>query len=111
MHYSFKFEYEFGLGEQNLNLRSIVTVYRPPINENIVGGSSAIVVPRPEGRPRNPNENFYYNPLLANYMTEQNGTFTTNTPISLVACEDNRPDRESVDNLGQMYGTIFMYST
>lgn len=104
------FDYNLRLGDKVLNLRSIVTVYRPPVAENIVGGSSAIVVPVPKGAVRNENENYYYNPLLANYMTEQAGKYTSNTPISLIAREDNRPDRESVNNLGQRYGTVFMYS-
>jgi hypothetical protein len=105
------FDYDLRLGDKVLNLRSVVTVYRPPVAENIVGGSSAIVVPKPKGAVRNENENYYYNPLLANYMTEQSGKYTSNTPISLIAREDNRPDRESVNNLGQRYGTVFMYSS
>ena len=104
------FEPSLKLGDVVLDLRSIVTVYRPPLAENIVGGSSAIIIPKSKDSVRNVNENFYYNPLLANYMTEDNGKYVSNNPISLIAYDDNRPDRESVSNLGTRYGTIFMYS-
>ncbi len=104
------FDYTLRLGDTNLELRSIVTVYRPPITENIVGGSSAIIVPKPRGAARNPDENFYYNPLLANYMTEISGKYVSNNPITLLERETSAANRESVNNLGTKYGTIFMYS-
>ncbi len=104
------FDYDLTVGQKLLNLRSIVTVYRPPIAENIVSGSSAVVIPRRPGVVAKPDENFYYNPLLANYMTEQNGQYVSNSPISIIARDDNRPDRECVNNLGNKFGTIFMYS-
>lgn len=104
-----QFGYTMPLDQKVLNLRSIVTVYRPPIAENIVGGSSAIVIPSPT-MPAKVNENFYYNPLLANYMSLQGGQYQANTPITLLRRQDNNPNSESVDNLGQRYGTIFMYS-
>ena len=105
-----QFDYDLRVGEAVLGLRSIVTVYRPPVAENIVGGSSAIIIPKPKGPVRNFDENFYYNPLLANYMTESGGKYVSNNPISLIAREDNREESESVNNLGTRYGTVFMYS-
>ena len=105
---SLDFEYDVTIGDNTLNLRSIVTVYRPPVSADIVGGSSAIVIPSREGR--TVDENFYYNPLLANYMTEVDGSYKSNRPITLIARKDAREDRESVDELGAQYGTIFMYA-
>ena len=105
---SLDFEYDVTIGENTLNLRSIVTVYRPPVSADIVGGSSAIVIPSREGR--KVDENFYYNPLLANYMTEVNGVYKSNRPITLISRKDDSEDRESVDELGSQYGTIFMYA-
>jgi hypothetical protein len=104
------FGYDMRVGDTALALRSIVTVYRPPIAQSIVGGSSCIVLPDPSSN-RNPNENFYYNPLLANYMYEKDGVYHSNDPISLIAREDNRPNRESIDELGSKYGCVFVYST
>jgi len=103
------FKYSLQLGQTDLQLRSIVTVYRPPLSENIVGGSSAVVIPSAGGN-YNIDENFYYNPLLANYMTEVNNQYVSNAPISLIARDDNRPDRSSIDKIGSKYGTIFMYA-
>lgn len=105
------FDYEFTLGNTKLELRSIVTVYRPPVAENIVGGSSAIVIPRSRDGVRKPNENFYYNPLLANYMTEVSGKYESNNPITLLTRDGASATNESVNNLGNKYGTIFMYSS
>lgn len=103
------FDYNLKIGENALELRSIVTVYRPPIAENIVGGSSTIVIPASkEGR--NVDENFYYNPLIANYMSEQDGRYESNNPISLIVRDGAAANSESVNDLGSKYGTIFMYS-
>jgi hypothetical protein len=97
-------------GSSQLNLRSVVTIYRPPLAKGVVGGSSAIVIPDPRSN-RGPNENFFYNPLLANLIYEDDGAgYQTNDPVSLIARVDNRPNRECVDNLGQQYGTVFVYS-
>jgi hypothetical protein len=105
------FDYNLRIAESNLELRSIVTVYRPPIAENIVGGSSAIVIPKPKDGVRKVDENFYYNPLLANYMTEvSGGKYESNNPITLLTREDSPSSGESVNNLATKYGTIFMYS-
>ena len=104
------FDYNIIIGDTALELRSIVTVYRPPISENIVGGSSAIVIPKPEDRVARPDENFYYNPLLANYMTEVNGRFVSNNPITLLERDSGAPDGVSVNSIGTRYGTVFMYS-
>jgi hypothetical protein len=105
-----QFEYNMNIGDLNLQLRSIVTVYRPPVSTNIVGGSSAIVIPKQVSPVVDPNRNFYYNPLLANYISEVNGQYKTNTPISRIKRNTNEPNRESIDNLGTKYGTIFMYA-
>lgn len=104
------FKYVQQVGDRQLDLRSIVTVYRPPIAENVVGGSSAIVIPaRNSGR--NANENFYYNPLLANYMYESASGYASNRPITLIARDTpSSSNSVCVSELGQKYGSVFVYS-
>jgi len=104
------FKYTQQVGDKQLDLRSIVTVYRPPLAENIVGGSSAIVIPaRNSGR--NANENFYYNPLLANYMYEgAGGNYASNRPITLIARDSPTQNSVCVTELGQQYGSVFVYA-
>ena len=105
------FKYVQQVGDRQLDLRSIVTVYRPPLAENVVGGSSAIVIPaRNSGR--NANENFYYNPLLANYMYESaSGSYASNRPITLIARDTpSSTNSVCVTELGQKYGSVFVYS-
>ena len=104
-----EFGYDIRIADTTLALRSIVTIYRPPVAQSIIGGSSCIVLPDPAAN-RNPDENHFYNPLLANFVYEENGTYRSNDPISLIAREDNRPNRESINDLGQKYGTIFTYA-
>jgi hypothetical protein len=106
-----KFDPVISLGNNTVELRSIVTVYRPPVSENIVGGSSAIVIPKPRDGVRKGDENFYYNPLLANYMSEVNGKYEANNPITLIKYTNAGTNSESVDSLGTRFGTIFMYSS
>jgi hypothetical protein len=104
------FKYEQKVGDQSLCLRSVVTVYRPPIAENVVGGSSAIVLPDPRNN-RNVNENFYYNPLLANYMYEEGNEIRSNRPISIIARDQpDAPNSVCVKELAQQFGSVFVYS-
>jgi hypothetical protein len=105
-----EFNYNMRVGDTDFCLRSIVTVYRPPIAQSIVGGSSCIVIPDPNTG-RNTEENFFYNPLLANYVYEENGTYFSNDPVSLIAREDNRPNRESINELGSKFGAVFCYAS
>ena len=104
------FTYDQKVGNTILQLRSVVTVYRPPIAENVVGGSSAIVIPSRNSN-RNINENFYYNPLLANYMYQDGNEIKSNRPITLIA--RNAPhsqDSVCVDDLAQQFGSVFVYA-
>lgn len=104
------FNYALQVSNVNLNLRSVVTVYRPPLAQSVVGGSSAIVIPDPNSN-RNQNENFFYNPLLANLIYEEGNEYQTNDPISLIARQDDRPNRECINDLASKFGTVFVYSS
>lgn len=105
-----QFNYVQPVGDKQLHLRSVVTVYRPPLAENVVGGSSAIVIPAPNSG-RNINENFYYNPLLANYMYEEGGSYQSNRPITLIARDTpSRPNSVCVTELAEQYGSVFVYA-
>ena len=104
------FDYGIKVGDADLALRSIVTIYRPPVAKGVVGGSSAIVIPDPSSN-KPADENYFYNPLLANYVyQDENKNFTSNDPITFIARQDNRPNTESADELGQKYGTVFVYA-
>jgi len=104
------FKYDQKVGNTLLSLRSVVTVYRPPIAENVVGGSSAIVIPD-KNAGRNINENFYYNPLLANYMYQDGNEIKSNRPITLIARNaPSAPDSVCVTDLAQKFGSVFVYA-
>ncbi len=104
------FGYSQKVGDKVLNLRSVVTVYRPPIAENVVGGSSAIIIPDVNSN-RNQNENFYYNPLLANYMYQDGNEVRSNRPITLIARNaPSAPDSVCVTDLAGQFGSVFVYA-
>jgi hypothetical protein len=98
------FREQMQIGNSAYNLRSLVTVYRPPVAENIFHGSSCVVI-------KDSNHIYYYNPLLANYSEDLgNGQIHTNTPIGTIDYQANNPDDVCVENLGQKYATIFVYT-
>jgi hypothetical protein len=99
------FDYSFALGNDAFGLRSVVTVYRPPIEANISVGSSAVVVPKD----RAGGEHFYYNPLLSNFMYDDGTKYASNKPISILYERASGPNQIGFRELAQKYGTIFMY--
>jgi hypothetical protein len=93
------------LGNDAFSLRSVVTVYRPPLEANISVGSSAIVLPKEKGD----GEHFYYNPLLSNFMYDDGTKYASNKPISILYETPSGPNQIGFLELAQKYGTIFMY--
>jgi hypothetical protein len=98
------FDPQMEIGNTAYKLRSLVTVYRPPVAENITAGSSCVVL-------KDANTIYYYNPLLANYAEEVNGQVVMNAPISTIPYQANGPDDVCVENLGQKFATIFVYAS
>jgi hypothetical protein len=99
------FNNQITLNREMFNLRSVVTVYRPPIAENIAAGSSAIIVKQDSSAV----DYLYYNPLLANMMHEENGTYQQNRPFSVIYANPTGPGEIGFVESAQKYGTVFCY--
>ena len=98
-----------GIGNDNFNLRSVVTVYRPPLADNVSVGSSCAVLKYdgPGARP----EILNYNPLFANIAVElPGGLVGTNSPVTTLAETAANPNEIGFDEMASKYGTIFMYT-
>jgi hypothetical protein len=101
------FEYNMKLGNEVFDLRSVVTVYRPPIAENVSVGSSCVVIH--SAAPGVTGDHFYYNPLLANHAFDNGSSVQTNKPITIIHRSANGPNEVGFVEMAQKYGTIFMY--
>ena len=99
------FNNQITLHREMFNLRSVVTVYRPPIAENIAAGSSAIIVKQDSAAV----DYLYYNPLLANMMHEENGAYQQNRPFSVIYANPTGPGEIGFVESAQKYGTVFCY--
>jgi len=100
---------DLAIGSDNFTLRSVVTVYRPPLAENISVGSSCAVL-RYDG-PGVMSDIFNYNPLFANYTVElPNGEVRKNEPITTLSETSNNPNEIGFKEMASKYGTIFMYT-
>lgn len=99
------FNNQITLNREMFNLRSVVTVYRPPIAENIAAGSSAIIVKQDSAAV----DYLYYNPLLANMMHEENGVYQQNRPFSVIYANPTGPGEIGFVESAQKYGTVFCY--
>jgi hypothetical protein len=98
------FDNSLTLGNDVFSLRSVVTVYRPPIAENVSVGSSCVVVGQQS------NDLFYYNPLLANIQFEdETGAYRSNNPITVINNVSAHANQPGFIEMAQKYGTIFMY--
>jgi hypothetical protein len=95
------FTKQMAVGGQAFNLRSFVTIYRPPIDPQnaIAAGSSAIVLNTDQ------SQCYYYNPLLANIQNQD----TNNTKHAITTIEYDQADINA-ESIGQRYGTVFTYS-
>ncbi len=101
------FDYSLKLGKDVFGLRSVVTVYRPPIAENVSVGSSCVVI-RNNG-PGVVAEHFYYNPLLSNHAFDNGTSYTVNKPFSIINPSASQPSEVGFTDMAQRFGTIFMY--
>jgi len=101
------FEPTLRLGQDVFSLRSVVTVYRPPIAENVAVGSSCIVTRL--SSPGVASDYFYYNPLLANTMVEVGDSYRQSRPITVIRRRAQGPNEIGFDDVAQKFGTIFMY--
>jgi hypothetical protein len=101
------FEYNMKLGNEVFDLRSVVTVYRPPISENVSVGSSCVVIH--SAAPGVTGDHFYYNPLLANHAFDNGTSVETNKPITVIHPTANGPNEVGFVEMAQKYGTVFMY--
>jgi hypothetical protein len=101
------FDYTVKLGKDTFDLRSVVTVYRPPIAENVSVGSSCVVLHKNNTLS---NNHFYYNPLVANLqMLNPNGAPLKNEPITSINKHAVNTNEVGFIDMAQKYGTIFMY--
>jgi hypothetical protein len=98
------FDPQLSLNRDMFTLRSVVTVYRPPIAENIAAGSSCMIVQQD-----NASEYLYYNPLLANMMHEKDGVYQQNKPFAFIFANPSGPDEIGFIESAQKFGTIFCY--
>jgi len=104
-----EFALDLPIGNDNFSLRSVVTVYRPPLADNVSVGSCAAVL-RYDG-PGVMSDIFCYNPLLANYAVERaDGSFRSNEPITSLNLQANNANEVGFTELASKYGTIFMYT-
>jgi hypothetical protein len=101
------FEYNMKIGNDIYDLRSVVTVYRPPIAENVSIGSSCVVIRA--ATPGVVGDHFYYNPLLSNITLDINGVVETNKPISVIHHTTTDVNEIGFVEMAQKFGTIFMY--
>jgi hypothetical protein len=101
------FDYNMKIGSDVFDLRSVVTVYRPPIAENVSVGSSCVVIR--SASPGVTGDHFYYNPLLANISMDIGGAPVSNKPISVIHRTAGQPDEVGFIEMAQKFGTIFMY--
>jgi len=101
--------YTLSVGKDNFNLRSVVTVYRPPLADNVSVGSSCAVIKYDGPGVRNTILN--YNPLLANYEVEMpDGSHRANKPVSYIDEVASNPNEVGFTEMARKYGTIFMYT-
>ena len=100
------FDYSLKLGKDMFGLRSVVTVYRPPIAENVSVGSSCVVV---HNNPGSVADHFYYNPLLANHSFDNGTVYQKNKPITVINRVAANPNEVGFVDMAQKFGTIFMY--
>jgi hypothetical protein len=100
------FEYSLKLGKDIFGLRSVVTVYRPPIAENVSVGSSCVVI---HNNPGSVADHFYYNPLLANLTFDNGSSYERNKPISAISRVAANPNDVGFVEMAQKFGTVFMY--
>jgi len=100
------FNNQLSLNRDMFTLRSVVTVYRPPIAENIAAGSSAIIIKQDDASV----DYLYYNPLLANMMHEDaTGAYQQNKPFSVIYANPTGPGEIGFVESAQKYGTVFCY--
>jgi hypothetical protein len=99
------FNNQISLNREMFSLRSVVTVYRPPIAENISAGSSCIIIKEDNASV----DYLYYNPLLANMMHEENGAYQQNRPFSVIYANPTGPGEIGFVESAQKYGTVFCY--
>jgi hypothetical protein len=99
---------DLSIGNDNFSLRSVVTVYRPPLADNVSVGSSAVVL-RYDG-PGVMSDIFCYNPLLANHQVEQlDGSYRANDPVTTLELHST-PKEMGFIEMARSYGTVFMYT-
>lgn len=99
------FNNQLALNREMFTLRSVVTVYRPPIAENIAAGSSCMIVKEDNAS----LDYIYYNPLLANMMHEEAGVYQQNRPFHIIYANPTGPGEIGFIESAQKYGTIFCY--
>lgn len=94
------------IGRDNFQLRSVVCVYRPPIQDYVAVGCNALVVcPTQYGAPRY----FDYNPLMANRLDPVNGAWVGGTPIGTVPRTSMNSADYTFDMAVRRFGTVFLY--
>lgn len=98
-------------GAAKFNLRSVVVLNKPTMSEFSTLGCSTIVVSKsdPTGQRRNAPFYYYYNPITANLMFNNNGKYTQNAPVMRVS-EHAQQNTPGFREMARKFGTIFVYS-
>lgn len=103
------FDDRLRVGKDEFNLRSVVSVYKPPINEHVSIGSSCTVV---AADPATGNPVYFtYNPILAGRMLRTTaGDYRYQLPVSITPSTSADPAVTVFRPHTKKYGTIFVYS-
>lgn len=115
------FDNRMRIGRDWFNLRSVVVLQRPPLNDtNIATGCSAMIVVDPKS-PTNMYQSsgapvyIHYNPSIASIMyydgnqPQQQSQYVANTPVSYIDEYTTDPSRIGFRNEAQERGTVFFY--
>lgn len=108
------FQDNIQVNAQTFCLRSVVTIFKPPVDGHISVGSTAIITTNAPDDVR--TQYLYYNPLVVGYVHVNNETGTQNNymsqndPITIIPRGDLFQDNNVnfINEVGKC-GTIFMY--
>lgn len=104
------FEPQIQIGNDNFILKSVV-VLNPLLDGQLSTGCSSFIVQAADPMANRPTTTyFYYNPVNAGVVFEQNGKYTRNDPISVVLGNTNDPRTIGFEETARKYGTIFIYA-
>uniref|UniRef100_A0A6C0E8S3 Uncharacterized protein n=1 Tax=viral metagenome TaxID=1070528 RepID=A0A6C0E8S3_9ZZZZ len=104
------FDERMTVREDSLDLRSVVCVYKPPIDGHISIGCTTIVCQQGDAG----KKYWYYRPMLANFAKlEPSGTWKADPPISHLQEMPSLTDPQllSFNVEARKFGSVFVYAT